>query len=348
MNAADPGCPALARRDARRSPPRVAVLLALAALLSCSQGRDAPQERLAIAALRQPATALYLVARDAGCFDEVGLAVTERTFELGRDALASMLEGAADVAIAYETPTVRAAAWDPRLRVLSKLHTSTRNTRLVARRDRGITGFSSLAGKRVGFASGSNADFFLDLVLRFAGVSRSEVAAVGLSPEVSVGALARGDLDAAVLSDPYAATAEKALGDVGLVLQTDLYTEVSLLLTRDDVVRGREEALRRLARGLACAERMANERPGEAVQRIRGRFPEVGDAELTAQRARVRWELGLDHVLLGVLRDESVWLRVARGVEGPALDTDVLVERRVLEQVLPDAVMLLPGRRVGP
>lgn len=323
------------------------MLLASAALVACGVGRGGRAERLSVAAVRQPATALYYAARDLGCFDEVGLEVTERSFELGRDALATMQEGGADVAIAYETPTVFAASRDPRLRVLTKLHTSTRNTRLVGRRDRGLTDFAAVAGKRIGYARGSNAEFFLDLVLRFGAVPPSRVAAVDSSPEASVGALARGDLDGAVLSDPYAAMAERALGGLGSVLQTDLYTEVSLLLTREDVLRGREEALRRLVAGLACAERAARERRAAVVERIRGRFPELGDGELAAQLARVTWELGLDHVTLGALRDEGEWLRASRGGEAGVVDPEVLVDRRVLEPVLPDAVMLLPARRAG-
>jgi ABC-type nitrate/sulfonate/bicarbonate transport system substrate-binding protein len=316
----------------------------LAAAVAAS-GCTSRVDRLVVAAVRQPATSLFFVAQESGCFDEERLQVEERTFELGRDALALMREGGADVAIAYETPTLRAAFDDDRIRVLTTMHTSTRNTRLVARSDRGLEDVPDLRGKRIGLAHGSNADFFVELVLRFGGVPRSEVTVVNLPPQASVDALANGELDAAVLSDPYAARAEHVLGTGAPVFQTDLYTELSLLLTRDDVLATREPALRRLVRGLACAERAAEARPDESLRRIHGRFPELAEPELRAQLARVRRGLGLDHVLLGVLRDESDWLRRSGTVKGAPPDLRRLLVRDLLEGVAPDAVMLLPARR---
>jgi NitT/TauT family transport system substrate-binding protein len=322
-------------------------LLALSAAIGCG-ARSEPGERLVVAAVRQPATALFFVAQDAGCFDRERLEIVEHTFELGRDAVALLRADEADLAIAYQTPTLRAAFADERIRVLTTLHTSTRNTRVVARRDRGIAGFPGLAGARIGLARGSNADFLVDLVLRFGGVPRSRTEISNLTPEASVAALARGELDAAVLSDPYAAQAERVLGDGGRTLQTDLYTEVSLLLTRDGVLRTREAALRRLVRGLVCAERAARERPEESLARIRARFPDLAEGELRAQLERVRWRLGLDHVLAGVLRDEAEWLRGTGAVQGEPPDLERLLSRRPLEDVAPDAVMLLSAKRVVP
>lgn len=335
--------PRTTRKAGRPPGGRGAAVAALigAALAGCGARPDSGRERLVVAAVRQPATALLFVAAGSGCLAAERLDVEEHGFDLGRDALAFMLAGRAEVAIAFETPTVRAAFGDDRLRALTALHSSSRNTRVVARADRGIDGFHALAGKRVGIAQGSNADFFVDLALRFGGVPRPRVDVVNLAPDASVAALAAGELDAAVLSDPYAARAEQALGGAGRTLQTEVYTEVSLLLTREDVLRARQPALRRLVRGLACAERLARERPDEALRLVRPRFPELADADLRAQLARVRWGLGLDHVLLGVLRDEREWMRAAHRLPGGP-DLSRLVAREILEEIDPEAVTLLP------
>ncbi len=323
---------------------RAVVLAAAAAIASCGRSRG-PPEQLVVADVRQPATSLFFVARQFGCFADERLDIDEHTFDLGRDALALLLDGTADVAVTYESPLLRAAFEDGRLRVLTTLHTSTRNTRLVARRDRGVSAFSDLAGRRIGVAHGTNADFFVDLSLRFAGVPRSRVTIANLSPEGSVEALVRGEIDAAVLSDPRAADAERALGDRASVLQTDLYAEVSLLVTRSDVIASRRPTLLALVRGLACGERAARERPGEALARIRPLFPEQSEAALRAQLERVSRGLGLDNVLLQVLRSESAWFRDSGLAQGPAPDLSRLVDPRLLEEVDPDAAMLLPTPR---
>src|SRR5512133_41430 len=127
-----------------------------ASAVACAQ-RPGARARLVVATVRQPATSLFFAAQATGCFAEQGIQVEERTFELGRDALDLLRTGPADAAISYETPLLRAAFTDQRLRALTTLHTSTRNTRLVARRGSGIRDFEDLAGKRIGAAAGTNA-----------------------------------------------------------------------------------------------------------------------------------------------------------------------------------------------
>lgn len=320
-------------------------MLALSTLVAigCAQ-RPEPRPRLAIAAVRQPATALFFAAQSLGCFTAEGIDVDERTFELGRDALASLQQGRVEAAIVYETPLLRAAYTDPRLRVLTTLHTSTRNTRLVAHPGSGIRSFEGLDGKRVGAAVGTNAELFLDLALKLGGVPPYRVTVANSTPEHSVQALAEGALDAAVLSDPAAGEAEQLFGEAAVVLGTDLYQEFSLLVAREDVLASRAPALRALLRGLACAERHVRKHPAERLALIRGRFPNQDEAALRAQLERVSWGLGLDNVLVDVLRRERDALGAADlAGRPPALGQ--LLAPRLLEEVDPEAVMLLtsPG-----
>ena len=235
------------------------------------------------------------------------------------------------------------------MRALTTLHASTRNTRLVARRASGIAAFSGLAGKRIGVARGTNADFFIDLVLQLGGVRPERVTLLDLAPQASAAALVGGTIDAAVLWDPVALEAEQLLGEgAAVVLQSDLYIEASLLVTRADVLHARAPALRALLRGLACAERLAQEHPAEVQERIRARFPEQGEAALRAQLERVTWGLGLDNVLLDGLRRERDALNLAGGLGGRPPDLRRLLAPQLLEEVSPEAVMLLTGPGVVP
>jgi NitT/TauT family transport system substrate-binding protein len=301
-------------------------------------------ERLVVATVRQPATSLFFVAEAAGCLQAEGIELVERTFDLGRDALVLLGEGEADVAIAYETPVLRAAHSDERIRILSSLHTSTANTRLVTRRSSGIHGFSDLRGRRLGAAVGTNADFFVDAALRFGGVPRSEVTIHDVDPASAVDALLTGRVDAVAVSDPAAQRAERQLGAEARVITTDLYAEFSLLTTRDDVVERRPGALRALLRALACGQRAAGAQPEDSVGRIHHRFADETEADLRAQLSRVSWTLGLDHLLVRVLRRERDWLRTAGHAVGtPSLDILRLLERRPLEAIDPGAVLLPPA-----
>ncbi|HYD43085.1 MAG TPA: ABC transporter substrate-binding protein [Anaeromyxobacter sp.] len=301
-----------------------------------------PPRRIAVATVRQPATSLLFVALQAGCFDREGLAIDERPFELGRDALALLRDRAVDLAIAYETPFLVAAREEPALRILTSLHSSTQNTRLVARRSAGVDDFADLAGKRIGIAQGTNAEFFMDVALRYGGVRREAVAIVPLAPEDAAARLRDGTLDAAVLSDPPASHAEQALGDEAVVVRTELYAEFSVLVARAETIERRRPELEATLRALSCGERLARAAPEKALALIGGRFPELSEPELRAQVAHVTWGLNVDQLLAQVLRRESEWLH-ARAPAVPIVPTSQLLAPGPLEAVDPEAVMLLPA-----
>lgn len=322
--------------------PRLSALCAVAVLAGCARGEEAPAA-LTVASLRQPAASLYHLGLDAGCFEQERLAVADRPFDVGRDALPLLLDGRADVAIAYATPTLRAALSDPRLRVLSKLHSSARNTRLVARAQAGIRSFSDLRGKRLGLLRGTSADFFAEVAVTAGGIPRGSAVLVDVAPAAAPEALARGELDAAVLWDPHAARAEELLGAAGRTLVTDLYVETSLLVTRADLLAAKEPALRALLRGLRCAERHVRDHPDQARALVIRRFAEQTPAAIDAQLGRVTRGLGLDNALLDVLGRERDWLvATTRGAGAP--DLTAVVDGRLLDEVYPESVTLLPGR----
>ncbi len=323
---------------------RVAVAATVLAVAACSRRPPRPAERLVLADLRQPATSLTFVAQAMGCFRREGLVVEERTFDAGRDAIVLLAKGEADVAIAFETPTVRQYLEDGRVRALATLHTSTRNSRVIARRDRGIATVGDLRGKRIGASLGTNTEFLVSTLLTFGGIAPSDVTVVDVPPAAGPGELAAGRLDAVALWDPHAGRAAAVLGEDAVVLQTDLYTEFSLVATRADVVASRRPALLALLRGLACAERATQERPREAFEAVRAKLPERSEAEIRAALARVSRGISLDDVLLTVLRREGEWLRAAAPAGAPARDPARLVDPTLLDEVLPEAVNLPASR----
>lgn len=320
------------------------VLAALALLvlgLAVQRRVAGATDRLVVAAVRQPATSLFFVAKAGGCFARERLEVEERTFELGRDALVALLDGAADVAVAYETPILRSYGRDDRLRALTMLHTSTRNTRAIARRDRGIAAVADLRGKRLGAAHGTNADFFVDHLLALGGVPRAEVTVVDVPPEKAAAAIAAGEVDAVALSDPYAAHVAEALGEGAVEIVTDLYAEFSMAATRADTIAARRPALLAFLRGLACGERLLRDRPAEADAAVRARFPEQSEAAVRAALGRVTRGLGLDESLRAVLRREAEWM----AHDGAALpDLERLLDATLLDEVEPEAVNLVTRR----
>jgi NitT/TauT family transport system substrate-binding protein len=286
-----------------------------------------------------PAMGLVYVAEAKGYFASRGVTVELRPFTSGRDALAAVGAGKLDVATVLETPIVLRAPRDPTLVVLTTLHVASGNTRLVARRDRGIGSETDLAGKRIGFPRGTNAEYFVAVLLASGGVSLADVTLVDLAADALPRALAAGELDAAALWEPHAHEARRLLGPEGYTeVESDLYVEISMLATREEVTRARHAALVGVVRALADAERLVRERPDEAFQAIRAAFPELEEGAVRAAWARVRPELGLTNQLAALLEDESQWFHGAGRASGPPLDAGRVLDPGVLSEVDLEAV----------
>jgi NitT/TauT family transport system substrate-binding protein len=323
---------------------QAAVALATALLLGGCASRE--RERITVGVVALPAPGLFFIAASEGYFGAHGLAVEQRQFSSGRDALAALGRGEVEAAIAFETPVVLSASADPQLDVLTTLHASTRSTRIVARADRGILRDADLAGKRVGVPRNTNAESFLNAILQYAGVQASSIHVVDVTPEESAERLAAGEVDAIAIWPPHAERARRLLGEANAVeIATDVYTEMTMLVTREPVLVRRRAALVKLVRGLADAEALARARPDEAFEALGRAFPAVPTPDLREAWGRVRPSLGVSHLLANVLENEWRWLRDEGRLTGP-LDLRSLLDADVLAEVDPEAVtFVLPQRQ---
>jgi ABC-type nitrate/sulfonate/bicarbonate transport system substrate-binding protein len=319
--------------------------LAALVVLSGTLGCHAPHETLSLGVVAQPTAGLVFIADGLGALRRERLALAQRPFLLGRDALDALLRGEVEVAICYETPLVLRSPDHPHLRVLTKLHESNRYTALVARADGGIRSAADLRGRRVGVTKGTNVEFFLDTLLTFGGVRREELEVVDVPPADGPRLLKAGQLDALATFGSLLLAARDALGPDGIVeLHSDVYTEMSLLVTTEEVLARKPEALRRLVRALARAGQLLRERPDQALGAVRERFPEQPAARIDAQWRLGRAGVGRDHLLVTMMRREGEWFREKGRIQGPLPDFAALLEPRLLDEVEPEAVTFLPPR----
>lgn len=144
--------------------------------------------------------------------------------------------GLADVATNSETQALRASVDNPDLRFIFTVAECP--YRIVARRSAGITRLADLRGKRVGTQLESSAAYFLDCMLRTAGLTTDDVvsvpfmahteAPISLVPE----ALRTGRIDAVALWEPQPQRAKVALGSDAIEFcDPAVYTEKFNLCT---------------------------------------------------------------------------------------------------------------------
>lgn len=162
----------------------------------------APTESVKIAAVAYIGSCPILMAKENGYLASEGIAAEVNFQANGKVALAEALQGRADLATAADTPIMFAAMNDQPVSVIAAM-TAMEDHAIVGRKDRGIISPSSLKGKRLGVTMGTTTQFFLDAFLNRQQFTPTDITLVDMLPQKLAETLARGDIDAVVLYQPF-------------------------------------------------------------------------------------------------------------------------------------------------
>jgi NitT/TauT family transport system substrate-binding protein len=148
----------------------------------------------------------------------------------GSDLASLVSAGQSHLAMNSETQALRGSAAHPDLRFIFTLAECP--YRIVARRSAGISSVADLRGKKVGTQLESSAQFFLDAMLRSAGLTDADVTLVHFMAHTAKPisqlpeALKSGGIDAVALWEPQVQRAKHLLGDDAVELyDAAVYTE---------------------------------------------------------------------------------------------------------------------------
>ena len=209
----------------------------------------------------------------------------------GSDLASHVSAGQSDLATNSETQALRGSAAHPDLRFIFTVAECP--YRIVARRSAGVAKLADLRGRRIGTQLDSSAAFFLDSMLRTAGLTDRDVVSVPFMAKTErpltqlPTALKSGDIDAVALWEPQVQRAKLALGDDAIEFRDPaVYTEKFNLCTRqsnlDDpalrsrivaFVRALIEAVQRLKRDPEPAQRMVARTAGLDFETVAAAWP---------------------------------------------------------------------------
>lgn len=290
----------------------VGVVLALGIWLSREdadqQQTAAVNEPVILGLAMQPSSALTIIALERGYFSSEGLDIRAREYVSGKRALVDgLFSGAVDMVTAAEVPVVFASFKRTDFAIIATTWSANNVNRIIARKDHGIAKPADLRGKRIATQGRSAVHFFLHLFLLKHGLSEALVDQSFMKAEELPGALARGEIDAFSMREPYISMARSTLDDEALTFaEPGLYTQMETFAVSRKIVDQRPQIVEKLLRALLGAEEFAEHRREEAIG-IVARNLGVDKAAINALWPEVELRVSLEQSLLLALEDEARW-----------------------------------------
>jgi NitT/TauT family transport system substrate-binding protein len=263
---------------------------------------------LTIAVSRTPLSLPLYVAESQGFFAAEGVQVTLKETVGGVRAMQDLGDDKTDLATTSDTTIVFNSFSRNDFAVLATFASSSKHIGIVVGKSAGYARPEQLAGKRIGTVVGSGGQFYSDSWLIFHGVDPKTTRSVSLQPETMATALAKGEVDAVAIWDPYRLDVLKTVPGATLLPNPGIYT-VSLNLAAERKLMGsRDEDLTRVLRALLRAEQFIGAEPAKAQALLRERL-KLEQAYVDQVWPNYRYRLALEQSLLTTLESEARWAR---------------------------------------
>ena len=237
--------------------------LALALATGVATAQSKPKVSIAIGGAGCLCYLPTVLAQQLGEFDKAGVTVEMINFKGGSQALTAVLGGSADVVSGYFDHCVNLAAKNQAMQSIV-VYDRFPGFALVVAPKGGITSVKDLAGKNVGVsAPGSSTHFFLNYILRKAGVDPSSVGVIGVGLDsTAVAAMEQGKVDAAIMLDPAITLLQGKFKDLKILSDTRTQKDTldvfggeypgGALYTRADWITKNEAAAQALANAMVA------------------------------------------------------------------------------------------------
>lgn len=283
-------------------------------LIGCSLGylyvnapRPGPWESLTVGNVPVESFAVLYVAQAEQFFYVNNLNVTIKDYSTGATAMDALINGDIDVAGSSEYEVALNAVEKQNISIIASCADS-KFVDLIARSDHGTTNASDLAGKTIGVAQRTVAEFNLGQFLEDNGMSIQDVKVVNLAPQDFAAAIVNGSVDAVVCWEPYTEQVKAQLGsgyvDWSLDSNTPFY---SVLSCRNEWIKNDPETVSRFVMSLCEAETYVKTHPNETQNLIKNRFNFTDDYMATVS-ARNHFTVTLPPTLSEVMQREAAWM----------------------------------------
>lgn len=253
-------------------------------LAGCSNDKPDDQREIRYAEFKIALSTMSHLAYANDFTSENGIQLVPISLEAGPDVIASLRSGADSSGIAGNIAIEPVAAMvgagnDPV--ILATMLTSSSHVRLVTFEDNGITDDpSTLEGKTVGVVLDTIGETYLLGLLERAGFERSDIRIFNSRPTDLRASLIRGDLDAAILWDPFVAQTQRIYldgveagsvedrGEFRVFVDPSIFTLRMNVVTTQSKIDGHEAEITDFLSSLMEVEEYLEENPEAAQKQV--------------------------------------------------------------------------------
>jgi ABC-type nitrate/sulfonate/bicarbonate transport system substrate-binding protein len=302
----------------------------------------APLSKVVLALPTQINSAPAIVAMAQGLFKKAGVEVINQPFLLGKEALKSVLDGKADLAVVADTPFMFAVLGGKDIAMIAGISQARRALAVVTRNDRGITGIKDLLGKSVAVTKGTNLPYFFDAMLQVHGMVSTSVNQLDFKVDEGIAAFKTGKVDALVVFQPFLAQLEASMGDqIKVFYGEDVYAFRFLLVGKPAYIDSHPEEIQRILKALLAANQSIRADPSVARHAV-GEVIKVSDVVMAKLFDPEDYVLSLDQAMLLALDDQTRWAMQQGLVKTTAVPNYLnFIRHTALDSVMPGAVKIV-------
>ena len=283
------------------------LLASLYALTNHGVAPEALKSGVRIAVPLVPHAGLIHLAAARRFFRERGLEATLLPQTYGKAALAELLQGRADLAVAADVPVVVEILKGAPLSIVASVANASNELAVLGRIDRGIRTPGDLRGRKIGVTLGTSGEYFLWAFLVRHRIAPQTLQLVDLPPARLIESLRQGLVDGIAAWQPVRHEAELAFGDLIVSLRApDAYPQNYVLIAKQDHVLAHQQELRHVLRALLDAEAFVEADP-QAAKKVLGGLLKLSPQTFDPSWQDVTLEVEQQQAQLVTLEDVATW-----------------------------------------
>lgn len=294
----------------------ICVIISLAAYALLIKKEEPKIIEVNFGIVKNPWSAPLVIADKKGFLINNGIKANITVFNLGKEALDSVLRKQIDIVTVADLPVAYLGFQkNQHVKIIANI-TRSSDVVLLARQDSGISSPNDIYNKKISSFKGTIAEFALHAFLKENNLDEKKISFQYLDPTTVIPSLVRGDIDGAILWEPLTSKAEKALGGKFTKFEIKNYKGTFNLLAGDDYLKNNPQAVNKVLKSIYQAVSYIKSNPVES-QRIIAQFSSVDGQVISSVWNKFNFRIGLDNTLFDLLKQEGQWVSGQTGKKLP-------------------------------